>query len=110
MFSVQYHVGFVIETMKTTSKSQIGESNILIFHIIVDGSLSDTAVSSMDPLLQNRGMGPGGQLRQGGQKGNNNAGPAGPGQGGMGKKSNSTSQLSAAGNIKSVQKSHEKEA
>ena len=64
-------------------------------HKRTDGSLSDTAVSSIDALerqrnqrMQARGQGPPGA-----------PGPGGPGGGGMGKKSSSTSQLSAAGMV-----------
>ena len=79
--------------------------NWVFFQITVDGSLSDTAVSSVGmldrqkhPNLHRPGGGVGGsnqQLQQqpGGPGGPNAAG----GPGGMGKKSNSTSQLSAAG-------------
>lgn len=75
-----------------------------LYFLTVDGSLSDTAVSSADIYggTMNRGMDPRGRggnaasAAAGGaggqQQGNNAAGP-----GGMGKKSNSTSQLSAAG-------------
>ena len=64
----------------------------------VDGSLSDTAVSSINDPYRSSMPGPG-ILQKGGGPGGvvgGNTTPGG-GVGGMGKKSNSTSQLSAAG-------------
>ena len=72
--------------------------------ITVDGSLSDTAVSSVGMLDRqkhpnlHRPGGAGGSNQQLQQQQQQSGGPnAAGGPGGMGKKSNSTSQLSAAG-------------
>ena len=67
--------------------------------LTVDGSLSDTAVSSVG--LHQKGMDARGHLHPGQRGGAGNA-AAGSGEGGLGKKSNSTSQLSAAGKTRTI--------
>ena len=77
LFTLTYKAGYIWEQ----------GTNTLFFHISVDGSLSDTTV---DNLHRNQRMDPrgsSGAIRQGPNS-----------QSGLGKKSNSTSQLSAAGN------------
>lgn len=89
LFTLTYKLGYVLELLIAGKLNR--------FHFI-DGSLSDTAVSSID-ALRNPGRGHHHRSGRGQQPVNPAAaGEAGvPGQGGMGKKSNSTSQLSAAG-------------
>ena len=74
-----------------------------ILKYLADGSLSDTAVSFSNEVLERErrkqmlGGGNGGMNNTLGGNPNDIGGPGG--QGGMGKKSSSTSQLSAAGNV-----------
>ena len=71
--------------------------SILFVSILKDGSLSDTAVSSIDPIDRMRHSRH--EASRGGRAGAAAAGnAAAAGSAGLGKKSNSTSQLSAAGN------------
>ena len=89
--------------MDTSRNAFVKVSPFLIFSIwfcyLADGSLSDTAVSFSQEVLdrerqRNRAGGSGGS-NAGGNPNDMTGGP-----GGMGKKSSSTSQLSAAGNVK----------
>ena len=89
--------------MDTSRNAFVKVSPFLILSIwfcyLADGSLSDTAVSFSQEVLdrerqRNRAGGSGGS-NAGGNPNDMTGGP-----GGMGKKSSSTSQLSAAGNVK----------
>lgn len=89
VLSLKCHIGYYWDSF-----SDGGKQNLILIFLISkpkDGSLSDTAVSSIDNLRHARHEG-----GRGGRSAGNSAGPAGAA--GMGKKSNSTSQLSAAGN------------
>jgi len=90
------HVGYYWDAL-TDGGTFRGNSYLLFFcKFMKDGSLSDTAVSSIDPVDRQRhprhesSRGRGGATATGNAAAGNSAG--------MGKKSNSTSQLSAAGN------------
>ena len=77
LFTFQYQTGYYFERL-------IDGGNFFI--ITVDGSLSDTTVDALHRNSRMDPRGSGGAIRQGPNP-----------QGGLGKKSNSTSQLSAAG-------------
>ena len=116
-FSLRTKVGYLIEQVvefpATPPRRPTGKQTLTrtLYLLTVDGSLSDTAVSSInDPYRGQMGGGMGGMGS--GQfarstpvgpmttPGGGPAPPGGivqPGGGGMGKKSNSTTQLSAAG-------------
>ena len=99
LFTMSCYVGMMWEVATDAGK----HPNPLPTSFLSDGSLSDTAVSSLDALDRQRNMrleARGGRGAGPGGAGGNAASPSGPGLaggGGMGKKSNSTSQLSAAG-------------
>ena len=117
-FSLRTKVGYLIEQVvefpATPPRRPTGKQTLTrtLYLFAVDGSLSDTAVSSInDPYRGQMGGGMGGGMGSGQFARSTPVGPmttpAGgpappggivqPGGGGMGKKSNSTTQLSAAG-------------
>ena len=118
-FSLRTKVGYLIEQVvefpATPPRRPTGKQTLTrtLYLLAVDGSLSDTAVSSInDPYRGQMGGGMGGGMGSGQfarstpvgpmttPAGGPGAPPGGivqPGGGGMGKKSNSTTQLSAAG-------------
>ena len=93
-------MGYNYECLRDSCEGESNELSYFILKYLADGSLSDTAVSfSMEVLererQRNKAGGSGGLGSNSG--GNPNDMTGGPG--GMGKKSSSTSQLSAAGNL-----------
>ena len=97
VFLFRTKLGFILEHLFEPA-GKVNLFNKYPYFVTVDGSLSDTAVSSINDPYRGQNLGPGG-LHKGplGATTNQQGGPIGVG-GGMGKKSNSTSQLSAAGN------------
>ena len=95
-------MGYNYECFRDSCEGESNEWLYLILKYLADGSLSDTAVSFSNEVLererrkQQLGGGNGGMNNTLGGNPNDIGGPGG--QGGMGKKSSSTSQLSAAGN------------
>ena len=95
-------MGYNYECLRDSCEGESNEWLYFILKYLADGSLSDTAVSFSNEVLererrkQQLGGGNGGMNNTLGGNPNDIGGPGG--QGGMGKKSSSTSQLSAAGN------------
>ena len=96
-------MGYNYECLRDSCEGESNEWLYFILKYLADGSLSDTAVSFSNEVLERErrkqmlGGGNGGMNNTLGGNPNDIGGPGG--QGGMGKKSSSTSQLSAAGNV-----------
>jgi hypothetical protein len=93
VLSLKCHIGYYWDTL-TDGGTLTHFFDAFFSRFFQDGSLSDTAVSSIDALDRPRH-----QRHEGGRGGRTAANAAAnAASAGMGKKSNSTSQLSAAGN------------